>query len=107
MTRRPRPSKLWLAAVVLLSVTACAPTKFRISNDTGHDRLVVRVESADDPLEVIVGPVSTEVIVGGDGCYHHPVVAYGPEGEELARLDEGACEGSVWVVEADGGRLER
>lgn len=101
-----RRGGLGIAATVLIGAAACDQSGFMISNRTDHAQLVVRVESPDNPREVIVGTGGNEIGVGGDGCLDGPVVAYDPGGEELARLTEGACEGRVWVVDADGGRLE-
>ncbi len=96
---------LVVTVVALLDIPACDRSGFLIRNKTEHERLIVRVESFDNPQEVAVGTVN-ELGAGGDGCIDDPVVAYDPEGNEVARLEEGACEGRTWVVDDQGGHLE-
>jgi hypothetical protein len=96
---------LVLTTLAVLVLSACTPPQFLIRNKTEHDWLTVRVESFDNPREVAVDLVNS-LTAGGDGCHDEPVVAYDPEGNEVARLEEGACEGRTWVVDDQGGHLE-
>lgn len=62
------------------------------------------------PLPARVGPNDTVIVidaaalgehsrVGEDGCTTVPVIALGPNGEEVARAEPPLCVGDEWVVE--------
>lgn len=63
------------------------------------------------PLPARVGPVDTAIVIdaaalgehsrlGEDGCTTVPVVALGPDGEQVARAEPPLCVGDEWVVQS-------
>lgn len=60
--------------------------------------LPARVEPGDTAIAIDAAALGETSRVGDDGCTTVPVVALGPDGEEIARAEPPLCVGDEWVI---------
>ena len=61
--------------------------------------LPARVSAGDTAIVVDAAALGEHSRIGEDGCTTVPVIALGPDGEEVARTEPPLCVGDEWVVE--------
>lgn len=58
-----------------------------------------QVGPGEEGLLIGADRLGEESLVGRDGCTTVPVVALGPDGEQVARAEPPLCVGDGWVVQ--------
>lgn len=93
---------------LLLMATTCGGNAFAIQNNTDGDLTVTVVDESSQggANEAVVGAHNTNTITTGRGaCFGTAVTAVDDSGAEVARLEEPACDGDVWVIDEGGSQL--
>lgn len=93
---------LVLAALLPFLLAVSCRSDLLVQNRTDME-LTVRVESDTNPQEIGIKEGSSDtVVVADDTCLDGPLVAVNQAtGDEIARSDEPACSGDIWVIEND------
>ena len=93
-------------AIAVLGASCQSEPVFSAYNGSGQT-LTIQIEGWDNPLASrnrTSGGPSIWPMREGD-CRGTAVVALTEDGQEFARLDQPACQGDSWRIEADGARL--
>jgi hypothetical protein len=88
-----------LHAIVVENRTPSALTFEMVVGDRQQALIGPVRPGVSDAILIFRGAIPDGPLVGEDGCTKGTVIAYDPEGQEVARHPPGLCIGETWVVE--------